>query len=160
MGFKTADLCDEFEALVQVAEPMFEDYGGARSFYGQIATVQVFEDNVLVSKVLEMDGRQRVLVVDGGASTRCALVGDWLAQLAHDHDWTGLVVNGCIRDRAEIAEISLGVKALHAIPKKSGKEGTGELDVPVHFAGLTFTPGQYLYADADGIIVSSRELLG
>jgi regulator of ribonuclease activity A len=159
MGFKTADLRDKFEALVQVAEPIFEDYGGATSFYGQIATVQVFEDNVLVREALEMGGRQRVLVVDDEASTRCALVGDRrLAQLAYDNDWTGLVVNACIRERAETAEISLGVKALHAIPKKSGKEGTGELDVPVHFAGLAFTPGQYLYADSDRIIVSSREL--
>ncbi len=160
MDLKTADLCDEFESQVRVTEPLFQDYGGVASFGGQIATVKVLEDNVLVREALETDGRQRVLVVDGGASTRCALVGDRLAQLAHDNGWVGIVVNGCIRDRAEIAEISLGVKALHAIPKKSGKEGTGELDVPVRFAGLTFTPGQYLYADADGIIVSSRELLG
>src|SRR5215212_7437767 len=106
MDFKTADLCDEFEAIVQVAEPLFKDYGGLTSFCGQIATIKVFEDNVLVRETLEMDGRQRVLLlVDGEASARCALVGDRLAQLAYENDWTGLVVNGCIRDCLEIADI-------------------------------------------------------
>ena len=160
MNFKTADLCDEFGSLVQVAAPLFEDYGRVTSFCGQIATVKVFEDNVLVREILETDGRQRVLVVDGGASTRCALVGDRLAQLAYDNGWTGIVVNGCIRDSVEISSIPIGVKALHAVLKKSGKDGTGDRNVPVHFAGITFAPGQYLYADADGVIVSNRDLLG
>lgn len=160
MDLKTADLCDEFESQVRVTEPLFQDYGGVASFGGQIATVKVLEDNVLVREALETDGRQRVLVVDGGASTRCALVGDRLAQLAHDNGWVGIVVNGCIRDSVELACIPLGVKALHAVPKKSGKEGTGERGIPVHFAGVTFAPGQYLYADSDGIVLSDRDLLG
>ena len=159
MDFKTADLCDEFEASVRMAAPLFRDYGGVTSFCGPIVTIEVFEDNVLVREALEMDGRQRVLVVDGRASTRCALVGDQLAQLAHDHGWAGIVVNGCIRDSVEIAGIPVGVKALHAVPKKSGKKGTGDRDVPVHFAGVTFAPGEYLYADPDGIIVADRDLL-
>ncbi len=159
MGFTTADLCDEFESVVRVAEPLFRDYGGSTSFWGQVSTVEVFEDNVIVSETLEMDGRQQVLVVDGRASTRCALLGDRLAQLACDNGWTGIVVNGCIRDSSEIADIPLGVKALHAVPKKSGKEGTGKRNVAVRFAGITFAPGQYLYADTDGIIVSDRNLL-
>ena len=159
MDFKTADLCDDFEQSVGVAEPLFNDYGGTVSFRGKIVTIKVFEDNVLVREALETDGRQQVLVVDGEGSTRCALVGDRLALLAHDNGWAGIVINGCIRDSAEIAEIPVGVKALHTVPRKSSKEGAGERDVPVHFAGITFTPGHYLYADPDGIIVADRDLL-
>jgi regulator of ribonuclease activity A len=159
MDFKTADLCDEFEQSVGVAEPLFNDYGRATSFYGKMVTVKVFEDNVLVREALETDGQQRVLVVDGGGSTRCALVGDKLAQLAYNNRWAGIVVNGCIRDSDEISGITVGVKALYAVPRRSGKEGIGERDVPVDFAGITFTPGHYLYADPDGIIVTDRDLL-
>jgi regulator of ribonuclease activity A len=160
VNFKTADLCDEFESFVQVAEPLFRDYGGLTSFCGQIATVRVLEDNVLVREALETDGRRRVLVVDGGASMRCALLGDRLAQLACDNNWTGIVINGCIRDSVEISGIPLGVKALRAVPKKSGKQRVGEYGVAARFAGVTFAPGQYLYADEDGILVSNRDLLG
>src|SRR5215210_9139724 len=154
MDFKTADLCDEFGQSVGVAEPLLRDYGGTTSFYGSLVTVKVFEDNVLVREALETDGQRRVLVVDGGGSTRCALVGDRLAQLAHDNGWAGIVVNGCIRDSAEIAGIRIGVKALHAVPKKSSKKGIGERDIPVRFAEITFAPGHYLYADQDGVIVA------
>jgi len=129
MDFKTADLCDEFEQSVGVAEPLFHGYGGTASFRGKIATIKVFEDNVLVREALETDGQQRVLVVDGGGSTRCALVGDRLALLAHDNGWAGIVINGCVRDSAEISEIPVGGKALHAVPRKSSKEGAGERDV-------------------------------
>ncbi len=159
IDFKTADLCDEFEQSVGVAEPLLRDYGGNTSFCGSLATVKVFEDNVLVREALETDGQGRVLVVDGGGSTRCALVGDRLAQLAYENGWTGIVVDGCIRDSEEISRIPIGVKARHAVPKKSVKRGAGERDVPVRFAGLTFTPGDYLYADPDGIIVAERDLL-
>ena len=159
MDFKTADLCDEFEGSVGVAEPLLRDYGGNTSFYGSLTTVKVFEDNVLVREALETDGQGRVLVVDGGGSTRCALVGDRLAQLAYENGWTGIIVDGCIRDSDEISRIPIGVKARHAVPKKSAKRGAGERDVPVRFAGLTFTPGDYLYADPDGIIVADRDLL-
>jgi regulator of ribonuclease activity A len=159
MDFKTADLCDQFEQSVGVAEPLFRDYGETTSFYGEIATVKVFEDNVLVRDALETEGRGRVLVVDGGGSTRCALVGDRLAQLAYENGWTGIIVDGCIRDSDEISRTLVGVKARHAVPKKSAKEGVGERDVPVRFAGLTFTPGHYLYADPDGIIVADQDLL-
>ena len=159
MNFRTADLCDEFERLVWMAEPMFRDYGGASSFCGEIATVRVFEDNVLVREVLETDGQRRVLVVDGGGSTRCALVGDRLAQIAYENGWTGIIVNGCIRDSDEISGIPVGMKALYTVPRKSNKEGVGERDAPVYFAGITFAPGHYLYADQDGIIVADRDLL-
>jgi regulator of ribonuclease activity A len=159
VSFKTPDLCDGFEESVRVAEPLFRDFGGATSFHGPVATVRVFEDNVLVREALETDGQRRVLVVDGGGSTRCALLGDRLARFAFENDWAGIIINGCIRDSEEISKIPVGVKALHAVPRRSAKEGVGERDVPVSFAGITFAPGTHLYADADGVIVADRDLL-
>jgi regulator of ribonuclease activity A len=156
--FTTADLCDEFGSLVRVAEPVLGDFGGESTFSGEIETVRVFEDNVLVRATLEEEGLGRVLVVDGGGSTRCALLGDRLAALAHENGWTGVVVNGCVRDSVEVAEVPLGVRALHAVPRRSGKEGTGERGVAVEFCGVTFAPGEHLYADADGIVVAARDL--
>ena len=159
MKFTTADLCDEFESLVKIAEPLFQDYGQLKSFYGEIATVKVFEDNVLVRKTLETEGRKRVLVVDGGASKKVALVGDQLSQIACENGWAGIVVNGCIRDSVEIAKIQIGLKALNTVPKKSVKKGQGKVDVPVEFAGLVFNPKSYLYADQDGVILAEKNLL-
>lgn len=158
MDFTTADLCDEFDSLVKIAEPLFRDFGQIKSFHGEIATVKVFEDNVLVRRSLETAGRKRVLVIDGGASMKVALVGDKLAQIAYENGWTGIVVNGCIRDSAEIAKIPIGLKALNTIPKKSLKKGLGEVGVSVEFAGLVFNPGSYLYADHDGILTAEKKL--
>ena len=124
MSFTTPDLCDEFARHVRAAEPLFRDWGGVLTFAGAIETVKVFEDNGLVRQVLETEGRGRVLVVDGGGSVRCALVGGRLAALAHQHGWSGIVVHGCVRDSAELAGTPLGVKALHAVPMKSGKSPT------------------------------------
>ena len=158
MPAATADLCDQFGAEVHVAEPLFEDWGGSVAFAGPVETVRVFEDNALVREALEMPGRGRVLVVDGGGSRRSALVGGNLAALAHRNGWTGIVVNGSIRDAEEIRTVPLGVKALGAVPRKSAKAGAGERGVPVTFAGVTFQPGCYVYADRDGIVVAQREL--
>jgi len=158
MPVSTADLCDKYGDAVLVAEPVFADYGGARAFWGPIATVSVYEDNVLVRAALEQPGDGRILVVQGGGSLRCALLGDQLAALAHANGWAGVVVHGCIRDSRAIAEIPIGVKALGANPRKSAKLGAGERDVPVTFAGLAFHPGHYLYADEDGIVVSEGRL--
>jgi len=159
MKFTTPDLCDAFGPELQVADPLLRDWGGERTFAGAIETLRVFEDNALVRQVLETEGRGRVLVIDGGGSLRTALVGGRLASLARDRGWSGLVINGCIRDSTEIAATSLGVKALHPAPMRSGKAGTGERGVPVRFAGVRFTPGGYLYADPDGIVVAPRDLL-
>lgn len=163
MQFKTADLCDQYEddvraGKLRVVEPMFNSYGGHASFHGAIATLKVFEDNLLVRKVLETPGQRRVLVIDGGGSLRCALVGDQLAKLAVDNGWAGLVVYGCIRDARAIGEISLGVFALDTHPLKSIKRGVGEADIYISFGGVSFRPGEYLYADEDGIIVADRVL--
>lgn len=157
--FKTADLYDEFSDQVRVAEPVFRSYGSAAGFYGPAATVKVFEDNVLVRRLLERPGNGRVLVVDGGGSLRCALVGDRLAALAIRNGWAGLIINGCIRDVADIAGMAIGIRALAANPRKSAKAGTGETGVEVRFAGVSFRPGEYVFADADGILVAKRNLL-
>jgi regulator of ribonuclease activity A len=158
MQAKTVDLCDQYAAELQVAAPIFRDYGGAIAFSGPISTVQVYEDNVLLRAVLAEPGQGRVLVVDGGGSLRCALVGDQLAMLGLGNGWAGIVINGCIRDVAALAELQFGVKALAANPLRSAKQGTGARDVELAFAGLTCTPGQYLYADEDGLIVAARPL--
>lgn len=166
MDFKTTDLCDEhfdlcnqFSDRLQIAEPIFNDYGGEMMFSGAIVTLKVFEDNTLVRKVLEEPGEDRVLVVDGGGSTRCALLGDQLAELAEDNGWAGVVVNGCIRDSAVVAEMGIGVKAIGTHPLKSVKRNSGERDIPVSFAGITFRTGYYLYADEDGMLVSEQPLI-
>ncbi len=158
MSVATADLYDQNEGKVQVADPLFFNFGGVKQFSGPIATVKVHEDNSLVRAALEEPGQGRVLVVDGGGSRRCALVGDMLAELGHKNGWAGLVVFGCIRDSVAIAQIPLGVKALNTNPRKSVKKGAGDRDVPVQFASATFTPGHYLYADEDGILVSATPL--
>ncbi len=159
MSFATADLCDQHEDKVKVAEPIFRSYGARIGFAGRIATVKIFEDNVLVRQALSEKGDGRVLVVDGGGSLRCALVGDQLAVLARDNGWQGIVVYGCIRDSAAIDELPLGMRALATHPLKSIKKGAGDRNIPVTFAGITFVPGHYLYADADGVIVSPVSLI-
>jgi regulator of ribonuclease activity A len=158
--FTTADLCDAFPQLIQVAEPVFREYGGISSFAGPIDTLRVFEDNTLVRQALESAGRGRVLVVDGGGSLRCALVGGRLAILARSNGWSGLLVNGCVRDSGELGQVPVGVRALNTSPLKSGKNGRGERGVKLSFAGVEFSPEQYLYADRDGILLANRNLLG
>jgi regulator of ribonuclease activity A len=155
----TADLCDRFPGQVQTAQPLFREYGGVERFAGSIETLQVFEDNTLVRETLETAGQGRVLIVDGGGSLRCALVGGRLAALAHDNGWSGIVVNGAIRDSEEIRRLRVGVRALNTCPLRSGKNGSGARGGAVSFAGLTFTPGHFLYADADGMLLSDRNLL-
>jgi regulator of ribonuclease activity A len=141
-----------------VAEPLLQSFGGVERFAGTIATVRVHEDNVLVAQAIDEPGEGRILVVDGRGSTRCALLGDRLAGLARDHGWSGIVVNGCVRDVAVLRTVELGVLALAACPRKSGKRGEGERGIPVSFAGLTFEPGHHLVADADGLIVADGPL--
>jgi len=155
---KTADLYDSYGDALQVAAPGFRDFGKRDGFCGPIATVKVFDDNSRVRKALEGSGRGRVLVVDGGGSMRCALVGDVLAQLAIDNGWAGIIVNGCIRDSAEIDEMDIGIKALATNPVKSLKRGEGQSELTVIFAGVAFEPEHYVYADRDGIVVSRKDL--
>lgn len=161
MTISTADLTDlHAGGGLRVLAPIFRIYGGRRDFAGRVSTVKCFEDNSLVRDALETPGEGRVLVVDGGGSLNCALLGDLLAAKARANAWSGLVVYGCVRDVAVLETIDLGVRALASHPLKSVKRGVGERDVEVEFAGARLAPGDYVYADADGILVSDGELKG
>jgi len=157
--FQTTDLCDAHGEAVRVAEPILKSFGGRKRFFGRIATLRLHDDNGLVRKRLDEAGAGRVLVVDGGGSLRCALLGDQLAALALANDWAGVVVHGCIRDSQAIGQMPLGVLALAPHPRKTVKNNLGDIDVPVHFAGIDFLPGEWLYADEDGLIVSRDALV-
>ena len=156
--FKTADLCDDHSDDLIILNQQFNSYGKVDSFYGQISTVKCFNDNSKVREAVNSEGNRKVLVVDGSASTDCALLGDMLAEAAVKNNWSGIIVNGCIRDSDVIANIDLGVFALSTIPLKSVKKNIGDRDVLVNFMGIDFNPGDYIYADLDGIIISKKEL--
>ncbi len=159
MDFKTADLCDEYSDILQIAQPGMLSFGGRIRFAGPVVTIKLFEDNSLLRDMLDNAGEGKVIVVDGGGSMRCALLGDMLAGKAVANDWAGLVINGCIRDSVDIAKMDIGIRAFGTHPLKSVKRGVGEIDVPVSFANIEFVPGHFLYADEDGIILAQRDLL-
>lgn len=158
MNQALADLYDVHGENLRVAAPIFRDFGGASSFEGPVAIVKVHEDNSLVRASLEQAGEGRVLVVDGGGSLRCALVGDQLGELAVRNGWRGIVVYGCVRDAAQLAALPVGIKAIATNPRKSLRKGEGSRDVVVRFAEVTIAPGDYLYADPDGVILADRKL--
>lgn len=159
MDISTADLCDQFGADIEIPEPGLAHYGGRRRFGGPIATVVVLEDNVLVREALSEPGNGRVLVVDGGASDRRALLGDDLAKTAMSNGWAGVVINGCVRDSVALAELDFGVLALGTCPMPSEKKGEGRRDEMLRFAGVSFSPRHFIYADEDGVVVAPRDLL-
>lgn len=159
MSFVTCDLCDDYADVVRVCEPMFSNFGAVTAFGGVMVTVKCFEDNSRVKELLATPGDGRVLVVDGGGSLRCALLGDLIADSAVSHGWAGVIVYGCIRDVDAIAELALGVQALASIPLKSVRKGIGEVDIPVTFGGITFRPGEYVYADNNGVITAPYALI-
>ena len=160
MPFHTADLCDQYSNLehFQIVEPIFKVFGAKTAFSGQITTLKVFEDNTLIRDKLQQTVKNRVLVVDGGGSNRCALMGSDLAELACNNGWQGVVVYGCIRDSIAINSLAIGIRALHTHPLKSRKRGLGDQDILITFAGVNFKKDHFLYADADGIIVSETML--
>lgn len=158
MNISTCDLCDQHASHVQVADPVFNNYGGHRSFGGQIVTIKCHEDNSLVKETVATPGAGQVLVVDGGGSPRRSLLGDQLAAKAAENGWAGIVVYGALRDVEVLVDLGIGVKALSAIPLKTEKRGVGERNIPVRFAGVTFEPGHYVYGDLNGLIVSDRAL--
>ena len=158
MRYVTPDLCDAYPDLIQVVEPLFSNFGGCDSFGGQVVTIKCFEDNSYVKERVEEDGSGKVMVVDGGGSMRCALLGDMLAEKAAANGWAGIVIYGCVRDGDGRAETNLGIQALASHPRKSEKRGVGQRDIPLVFGGVTFEVGHYLYADNNGIIVSSQRL--
>jgi len=160
MSFTTAALCDSYsdQDHFQIAESLFMSFGGNAAFSGQISTLKTFEDNVLIKEVLNEKVQNRVLVIDGGGSHRCALIDASLAALAIDNGWQGIVVYGCIRNTETINHMPIGIRALHAHPLKSHKKDHGDRDQLVSFAGVNFKKDHYLYADNDGIIVSATIL--
>jgi regulator of ribonuclease activity A len=163
MGFSTCDLCDANENLIAegslaVLPPVFRSLGKRAAFAGQAATLKVFEDNVLVRAARETAGDGRVLVVDGGGSLRCALVGGNLGKLAEKNGWAGIVVNGCVRDAVELDACDIGIRALALHPQRSVRKGVGDRDIAVTIAGIAVRPGDWVYADADGVLVARTKL--
>ena len=164
-AFVTCDLLDDHPELeIQVVTPsmdgkFFKSYGAVKSFGGQVVTVKCFEDNSRVKELLSTDGTGKVLVVHGGASMRCALMGDLIAESAVKNHWNGVIIYGCVRDVDAIAELNLGVHALASIPQKSNRKGVGEVDIALHFGGVTIQSGDYVYADNNGIVVSKEKLV-
>lgn len=165
VAFVTCDLLDDNEDKdLQVVSPSidgksFKSYGARKTFGGKVVTVKCFEDNSRVKELLATDGTGKVLVVDGGASMRCALMGDLIAESAVKNNWNGVIIYGCVRDVDAIATLDLGVHALAAIPKKSTRKGAGETDVILQFGGITVTPNDYIYADNNGIVVAKEPLV-
>ncbi|TNF85965.1 MAG: ribonuclease E activity regulator RraA [Gammaproteobacteria bacterium] len=159
MSFKTADLSDEHADRVQIVSPGLRNFGGKTRFRGPVVTVKSFNDNSKVRELIWSPGEGRVLVIDNEASMSCAMFGDMMAARAIENGWAGVVINGCIRDSVDIAGMDIGVKALATNPLRSVKEGRGEVDIELEFLGATFRPGEYLYSDEDGILLSSEPLL-
>ncbi len=159
----TTDLCDAHEdklasGALRVLAPVFQAFGKRKLFGGQVLTLKTFEDNSLVKQAVDSPGEGRVLVVDGGGSLRCALLGGNLAKAAAQNGWAGIVLNAPVRDADEIDNFEIGVRALATVPLRSQKRGLGEFDVTLNFAGATITKGDWCYVDRDGILISDHEL--
>lgn len=163
MTFATTDLCDDHPQLLDngclsVLPPVFQPFGKLRKFCGRATTLKVFEDNALVRATLEAPGNGNVLVIDGGASMRRALVGGQLGVLAQNNGWAGIVVNGCVRDSEELDACEVGIRALGVHPQKSSKKGEGERNVRVIISGVAVEPDDWIYADADGVLVARQKI--
>jgi regulator of ribonuclease activity A len=159
VNFATADLVDEFGDELVGCSTQFRSYGGRARFCGRVETVRCHSDNALLRSVLATPGSGRVLVVDGSGSLRTALMGDMIAASAVEQGWSGVVINGAVRDVVALRTLDLGVKALGSNPRRSAKEGTGETSVPVSFGEAEIRPGMWLYSDEDGIVLATRGLL-
>ena len=158
MSLKTTDLSDLHPKKVQAADSLFRDFGGRKMFHGEIVTLKIFEDNSFVRKALEQNGESKVLVIDGGGSLRCALLADQLGELAVKNKWSGVLVFGCVRDSEALSQLDLGIKALNTHPLKTEKRNEGQENITVRFAGVDFVPGTFIYADEDGVLVTSERL--
>ncbi len=169
-SFATCDLCDvhqdDASGAFRVIPPVFRDFGGVQKFCGPVKTVKCHEDNSLVRDAVESPGWVEtpegrfaaVLVVDGGGSLRKALLGGKLGALAAKNGWAGVVVDGCVRDVAELAGHALGIRALASMPLPTRKNNQGQREVAVQLQGVWVRPGDWLYADEDGIVVSTTRL--
>lgn len=152
------DLFDLYPEQLQLAQPLFNDYGGKVIFSGEIITVSCFNDNSKVKELVATDGTGKVMVVDGKASLTNALLGDMLAEKAVENGWQGIVINGCIRDAGTIATLPIGVKALGCNPIKTEKLGVGDVNINIAFAGISFKAGEFIYGDANGLAISKKPL--
>ena len=157
-NLRTADLVDAHESSLRCCEVQFRQFGGVARFGGPVRTIKSFEDNTLIKQALSEPGEGAVLVVDGGGSLRCSLLGDYIAGLGVKNGWAGLVLWGAVRDTMALAQLAIGVKALGANPLRSTKTGSGQQDVAVAFGGIAFRPNDWLYSDEDGIVVSDHRL--
>ena len=162
LSFSTCDLCDthkeDDDETLRVLPPLFQSWGARRYFAGPVSTVRCFEDNSLVKSALDRPGHGGVLVVDGGGSLRRALVGGNVAAAAAANGWSGVVVNGCVRDAGELSVANVGILALALIPMPTVKRGEGQSGIVLNFCGVVVRPGDWLYADADGVLVSAVPL--
>jgi regulator of ribonuclease activity A len=158
MNFSTADLFDDFEDQLQSCDLSFQNFGGIKSFFGQISTIRVHEDNSLIRQTLSESGQCRVLVIDGAGSPRRALVGDMIAELARN-GWSGIVAHGAIWDSVATGNLQIGLKALGTNPRKSTKTGSGFQNISLQFGNICLTPNHWIYCDSDGIAVSPTNLL-
>lgn len=165
LDFITCDLLDDNEdKTIHVIPPSidsqrFYHFGKHRTFGGQIVTVKCFEDNSRVKEILATHGEGKVLVVDGGASMRCALLGDMIAQSAVDNNWAGIIIYGCVRDVDALTTMDIGVMALGSIPKKSVRKGVGEVGITLNIGGVVINDGDWAYADSNGILISTDKLV-
>jgi regulator of ribonuclease activity A len=163
MSFATCDICDANEdklgdGTLAVLPPLFKAFGKRLKFSGPAKTLKVYEDNALVRSTLETPGAGSVLVIDGGGSLRCALVGGNLGVLAEKNGWAGIVVHGCVRDSEEINACNIGVRALATHPQRSVRKGAGDSNIRLSIAGVPVNPGDWIYADADGVLVAREKL--
>ena len=155
----TCDLYDEFGDQLRVIAPVFTDFGKKTAFHGRAVTIKCFEDNSRIKELVNTPGNGQVLVIDGGGSTRCALFGDVIAQEALQNGWAGTIVYGCVRDKATLRTIDLGIKALAATPRKSIKKGEGQVNLPICIEGVVCNPGDYVVADEDGVVIAAPGLI-
>jgi regulator of ribonuclease activity A len=158
MPLSLPDLCDAHPDEIHLVEPIFRDFGGRKRFFGEILTIGCFEDNSKLRDRVRTPGEGRVLVVDGAGSMRCALLGDLLAAAAVENGWSGIVINGCVRDVEILRDIDLGIRALNCVPVKSRKRGEGAEGDALRFGGVSFTTGDWLYADENGMVVTRERL--
>jgi regulator of ribonuclease activity A len=156
--FTTADLYDQHGDRLRILDPVFRDFGGRTRFAGSAVTVKCFEDNSRIKETLAEAGAGRVLVVDAGGSLRCAMLGDLIAASAIEQGWAGVIIDGCVRDTEALAAMPLGVKARATNPRKSIRRGEGQRDLRIDIAGVRVSPGDWVYADGDGVLISAERL--
>ena len=158
MEYNTSELCDLFTEQIDVLDPIFEHYGGTTSFGGQVHTVKCFEDNAIIANAVNQNGAGKVLVIDGGGSTRRGLIDAEIAEIAVENNWEGIICHGSVRNVEKLEDLSIGILALNSTPVGASDQGIGEEDVAINFAGVTFLPDDHLYADSTGAVLSPDPL--